>query len=241
MTFVPINYKNSFSYSCGQTTTHSNLNLTVYANTNVAANTSEFISYIPSQNVSLFATVGVNTTSFSVYNSNGGLLYGPINSTSATSVGTLQAGVEYAIQITTTASISAAALVGILELQQTVNFTTIFPNIQIVAAPQPPSYVPTSDPNGNIRCTFTNYPFQIGVPLVVANTGVATIATNVIYTSSDTTVLPNENYSCGVGQALQIILVPLKTTSFTGTILISSTGSTTPGYVNTIALEGNPA
>jgi hypothetical protein len=113
----------------------------------------------------------------------------------------------------------------------------IFPNFTLQLSPQPPSLTITTDSFGNVTLNFTNYPLTVGRSLVVANTGVAIASTDLTYTSSDTTVFSNASFGVSPGEALQIILISKKTTSFTGTVLFSVSGSSTAAYVNTLAIR----
>jgi len=234
---VPVNFSASYSCDCGQTIRNSKQCTTVYATIAKPANNTECITFSPARDVILFNTSNVNTNAVSVYDSNGNALYGPSTSITGEQLGLLKANEEYIISLTNTVAIVANTVFCYLEIKSQTNVTDIFPNFTLQISPQPPSLLVTTDSFGNVTLSFTNYPLTVGRALVIANTGVAAGATNLIYTSSDTTVFSNATFGVSLGEALQIILVAKKTTSFTGTVLFSVTGSSIADYVNTLAIH----
>jgi hypothetical protein len=186
--------------------------------------------------------VNLATTFVSIYDGEGNpLIPASLNGiTTPASLYLLQNDSVYNLEIYNTAS-SAAAL-ALLTLSG-----TLAPSINnffsqgITPTNELPSSIPaTFNSYGAMTLTFTNYPVSNGSTIFAAIAEIANNSGTLTVTSSDASVYTSYSQAFSVNNSIAIVLYANKSTSFTGTVVISVTGLGISAPINLAAYSFNP-
>ena len=147
-----------------------------------------------------------------------GVVLGSVTGVTAQVLGAVLPNVGYVLRFTAGAAVLAGVAVYQVQVSQNITNSTYFAN------GFEPSIVPSSSLSysfnsyGLITFTFVSYPLTINqvVPLAAANNALQ--SGTLVETSSDTTVSSSLNFPFIAGSFLNLSVVALKTTLFTGTI-----------------------
>ncbi len=188
-------------------------------------NVPEFYTYnmISKVNCELRVTTGT-ATSFSLYSFNGSLINTVNqNTTTITSLGELIANEPYYLVLgfNSSATMAPSYVHGTIRTFASENVENFFPGgFNINAGIGLPT---TFDQYGNATVTFTDFNVIEGQPIIIGTTSEAIKNATYTETCSDTTVFQNISAVIPTGISINLMLIPKKTTVFTGTVTFGVT------------------
>lgn len=147
-----------------------------------------------------------------------GNLIGQQGGTTAAIIGLLQPDVSYVLQFHNAVEKAEGDLIYALGLSKDVTNSAFFENGIVPAVSQSASLNYAFNDFGGLTFTFTAFPLVAGqlLPLATVSNALKDGTLNVV--SSDQSVYTTKAFTFVIGEFLNLTMVPLKTTVFTGTI-----------------------
>ena len=186
--------------------------------------------------------VNLATTYITIYDGEGNpLIPAALNAiTTPASLYLLQDDSTYNLEVYNTVSSTAAQLLVTLSGTLAPAISNFFSQ-GIVPTNELPAAIPvTFSAFGAMTLTFTNYPVTNGSTIFAAIAEIANNSGTLTVTSSDATVYTSYSQAFSVNNSIAIVLYANKSTSFTGTVVISVTGLGVSAAINLASFSFNP-
>lgn len=218
-------------------------NVNIITNSAYATNQYVGIEFTVAQPFTLYYFNNAATTFVELYDINGNpLITNSLNNTTTgVALYTLTSGKTYYLNFYSTVAIAASTVICTLQ-GYLAPITTTFFNTGLGIPAEFPSSLPITysfNSFGAITYTFASCPLVLGGQLFICIADIAISSGTLTVTSSDLTVFTTYNQSFVAGNSIAVVLQANKTTSFTGTIIVSISGLGVLSQINVIPVSFN--
>lgn len=195
----------------------------------------DMMGIVPQVSGSLYGFVNAATTTLIMYDSNGNLL-ATRNNLTIGEIAPVQANETYYLGISASIVTAVDTTWATLQLYETPTVSESFEGGFFTNQPFINGITASTNVNGVLTYTFNAVPLTAGqtTGLNLGYTGIALKTGTITMTSSDTTVFPSVSDGFVPNVVFQFQFQALKTTVFTGTIVVSVAGAGVLGPVTTV-------